>query len=100
MEEIQNLVLSQLNKAIAEKLTTTILNLREAYLGTLQRCLGSLEKTCEQDVEHSMTKSSPECQAETQRASEASIRDQRTDLSFPNSYLDQRKDPSLGVDPV
>ncbi len=71
MEEIQNLVLSQLNKAIAEKLTTTILNLREAYLGTLQRCLGSLEKTCEQDVEHSMTKSSPECQAETQRASEA-----------------------------
>jgi len=36
-EEIQNLVLSQLNQAIAEKLTTSILDLRETYLGTLQR---------------------------------------------------------------
>jgi hypothetical protein len=37
-EEIQNLVLALLNKTIAEKLTWSILSLRETYLGTLQRC--------------------------------------------------------------
>lgn len=36
-EEIQNLVLALLNKTIAEKLTSSILSLRETYLGTLQR---------------------------------------------------------------
>ena len=36
-EEIQNLVLAMLNKTIAEKLTSSILSLRETYLGTLQR---------------------------------------------------------------
>lgn len=36
-EEIQNLVLGLLNKTIAEKLTSSILSLRETYLGTLQR---------------------------------------------------------------
>ena len=36
-EEIQNLVLSLLNQAIADKLSTSILDLRETYLGTLQR---------------------------------------------------------------
>lgn len=38
-EEIQNLVLALLNKTIAEKLTSSILSLRETYLGTLQRYL-------------------------------------------------------------
>ena len=70
-EEIQNLVLSILNKTIAEKLTTTILNLREAYLGTLERCLCSLEKTYQQDIEDSIQTSSDESDSETQRASEA-----------------------------
>ena len=70
-EEIQNLVLSILNKAIAEKLTTTILNLREAYLGTLQRCLGTLEKTYQQDYEDSIHTTGQESESETQRASEA-----------------------------
>lgn len=36
-EEIQNLVLALLNKTIAEKLTSSVLSLRETYLGTLQR---------------------------------------------------------------
>lgn len=38
-EEIQNLILSKLKEAIADKLTRTMLNFRETYLGTLQRCV-------------------------------------------------------------
>lgn len=36
-EEIQNHVLGLLNRAIAEKVTASMLSLRETYIGTLQR---------------------------------------------------------------
>ena len=92
-EETQNLVLSLLNQAIAEKLTSSILDLRETYLGTLQRsvltlnfiaalfqnvffsssnsCLSSLEKIQQHNANDPNRMQSPEVDLETHRASES-----------------------------
>ncbi|XP_071491292.1 dual serine/threonine and tyrosine protein kinase-like [Diadema antillarum] len=43
-EQIQDLVLAQLNTCVVEKLIGSVELLRESFLGTLQRCLESLEK--------------------------------------------------------
>ncbi|RWS15880.1 Dual serine/threonine and tyrosine protein kinase-like protein [Dinothrombium tinctorium] len=43
--EIQDYVLSRLNSAIAGKLIGSVDYLRDSYIGTLERCLLSLEKT-------------------------------------------------------
>ena len=47
--EIQRLVLSRLGERVAKDLVNSINCLRETFLGTLERCLLSLEKSCEHD---------------------------------------------------
>ncbi|XP_066997388.2 dual serine/threonine and tyrosine protein kinase [Anabrus simplex] len=44
--EIHYLVLSRLSSAVASQLMESVDCLRETYVGTLQRCLESLEKNC------------------------------------------------------
>lgn len=45
-DEIQQFVLQQLNASIASKLVRSIDSLRSSYVGTLERCLTSLEQNC------------------------------------------------------
>ncbi|XP_063219723.1 dual serine/threonine and tyrosine protein kinase-like [Bacillus rossius redtenbacheri] len=51
--EIQNLVLNWLNSCVANKLVQSINCLQDSIVGTLQRCVESLEKNCH-DQEHSL----------------------------------------------
>jgi len=44
--EIQHLVLTRLNCAVAQELVQSVACLRDTFIGTLQRCLESLEKNC------------------------------------------------------
>lgn len=45
-QEIQEFVLQQLNNSIASKLVGSVESLRNSYVGTLERCLASLEQNC------------------------------------------------------
>lgn len=45
-KDIQESVLQQLNAAIASKLVGSVESLRNSYVGTLERCLASLEQNC------------------------------------------------------
>lgn len=49
MSEIQRFVLSRLGEKVAKELVNSVNCLRETFIGTLQRCLISLEKTYEHD---------------------------------------------------
>nr|CAD7571243.1 unnamed protein product [Timema californicum] len=55
--EIQNLVLSSLSDSVASQLVKSVDCLQDTFVGTLQRCLESLEKNC-QDQEGSLLASS------------------------------------------
>ena len=44
--EIQDLVIGALNSTIGKQLIARVEIMRDSYLGTLQRCLESLEKDC------------------------------------------------------
>lgn len=48
MRQIQELIISRLNQAVANKLISSVDYLRESFVGTLERCLQSLEKS--QDI--------------------------------------------------
>lgn len=48
IRQIQELIVSRLNQAVANKLISSVDYLRESFVGTLERCLQSLEKS--QDV--------------------------------------------------
>ncbi|KAL2770983.1 dual serine/threonine and tyrosine protein kinase isoform 2 [Daubentonia madagascariensis] len=48
IRQIQELIISRLNQAVANKLISSVDYLRESFVGTLERCLQSLEKS--QDV--------------------------------------------------
>ncbi|XP_017783066.1 PREDICTED: dual serine/threonine and tyrosine protein kinase-like isoform X2 [Nicrophorus vespilloides] len=48
--EIHQLVLRRLSNSVANRLVKSVACLQESFIGTLQRCLESLEKTC-QDLE-------------------------------------------------
>ncbi|XP_038604695.1 dual serine/threonine and tyrosine protein kinase [Tachyglossus aculeatus] len=48
IRQIQELIISRLNQAVANKLISSVDYLRESFVGTLERCLRSLEKS--QDV--------------------------------------------------
>lgn len=50
-QEIQEFVLQQLNASIAGKLVGSVESLRNSYVGTLERCLTSLEQSCSDDDE-------------------------------------------------
>jgi len=45
IQQVQELVLSRLNQAVAGKLISSVEYLKESYVGTLTRCLSSLEKS-------------------------------------------------------
>ncbi|XP_014604385.1 PREDICTED: dual serine/threonine and tyrosine protein kinase-like [Polistes canadensis] len=47
--EMQRFVLGRLRERVAKKLVSSVECLRETFIGTLQRCLLSLEKTCDHD---------------------------------------------------
>ncbi|CAK9827332.1 Dual serine/threonine and tyrosine protein kinase [Anthophora retusa] len=47
--EIQEVVLGRLSVKVAKELVNSVNCLRETFLGTLQRCLLSLEEACERD---------------------------------------------------
>uniref|UniRef100_A0ACB8F4J9 Uncharacterized protein n=1 Tax=Sphaerodactylus townsendi TaxID=933632 RepID=A0ACB8F4J9_9SAUR len=49
IRQIQELIISRLNQAVANKLISSVDYLRESFVGTLERCLKSLEKS-QQDV--------------------------------------------------
>ncbi|XP_049713939.1 dual serine/threonine and tyrosine protein kinase isoform X3 [Elephas maximus indicus] len=45
IRQIQELIISRLNQAVANKLISSVDYLRESFVGTLERCLQSLEKS-------------------------------------------------------
>uniref|UniRef100_A0A8C5E8S8 Dual serine/threonine and tyrosine protein kinase n=1 Tax=Gouania willdenowi TaxID=441366 RepID=A0A8C5E8S8_GOUWI len=45
IHQIQELIVVRLNQAVANKLISSVDYLRESFVGTLERCLSSLEKT-------------------------------------------------------
>ncbi|XP_044301757.1 dual serine/threonine and tyrosine protein kinase isoform X2 [Varanus komodoensis] len=49
IKQIQELIISRLNQAVANKLISSVDYLRDSFVGTLERCLKSLEKS-QQDV--------------------------------------------------
>ena len=50
IQQVQELVLSRLNQAVAGKLISSVEYLKESYVGTLTRCLSSLEKADQEFV--------------------------------------------------
>ncbi|XP_058711476.1 dual serine/threonine and tyrosine protein kinase isoform X3 [Poecile atricapillus] len=47
IQQIQELIISRLNQAVANKLISSVDYLRESFVGTLERCLRSLEESWE-----------------------------------------------------
>lgn len=50
ISEVQRVVLGRLCEKVAKQLVNSVNCLRESFIGTLQRCLLSLEKTYERDT--------------------------------------------------
>ncbi|NXQ63139.1 DUSTY kinase, partial [Anthoscopus minutus] len=50
IQQIQELIISRLNQAVASKLISSVDYLRESFVGTLERCLKSLEESWEGSV--------------------------------------------------
>ena len=50
ISEVQRIVLHRLSEKVAKQLVNSVKCLRESFVGTLQRCLLSLEKTYERDT--------------------------------------------------
>ncbi|NWX31866.1 DUSTY kinase, partial [Notiomystis cincta] len=50
IRQIQELIISRLNQAVANKLISSVDYLRESFVGTLERCLRSLEESWEGSV--------------------------------------------------
>ncbi|NXY63037.1 DUSTY kinase, partial [Callaeas wilsoni] len=50
IRQIQELIISRLNQAVANKLISSVDYLRESFVGTLERCLKSLEESWEVSV--------------------------------------------------
>uniref|UniRef100_A0AAY5EDI5 Dual serine/threonine and tyrosine protein kinase n=1 Tax=Electrophorus electricus TaxID=8005 RepID=A0AAY5EDI5_ELEEL len=55
IQQIQELIVVQLNQAVATKLTSSVNYLRESCVGTLERCLSSLEKSNIDTSAHNVT---------------------------------------------
>ncbi|RLV88740.1 hypothetical protein DV515_00015338 [Chloebia gouldiae] len=51
IQQIQELIISRLNQAVANKLISSVDYLRESFVGTLERCLKSLEESWEGSVQ-------------------------------------------------
>ncbi|KAK5610637.1 hypothetical protein CRENBAI_002198 [Crenichthys baileyi] len=52
---IQELIVVRLNQAVANKLISSVDYLRESFVGTLERCLNSLEKSSYESSVHNVT---------------------------------------------
>lgn len=50
IRQIQELIITRLNQAVANKLISSVDYLRESFVGTLERCLQSLEKSQDASV--------------------------------------------------
>uniref|UniRef100_A0AAY4B8R5 Dual serine/threonine and tyrosine protein kinase n=1 Tax=Denticeps clupeoides TaxID=299321 RepID=A0AAY4B8R5_9TELE len=55
IHQIQELIVVQLNQAVANKLISSVDYLRESFVGTLERCLSSLEKSNMDSSVHNVT---------------------------------------------
>lgn len=55
IHQIQDLIVVRLNQAVANKLTSSVDYLRESFVGTLERCLSSLEKSHIESSVHNIT---------------------------------------------
>ncbi|XP_034022453.1 dual serine/threonine and tyrosine protein kinase [Thalassophryne amazonica] len=55
IQQIQELIVVRLNKAVANKLISSVDYLRESFVGTLERCLNSLEKSTIESSAHIIT---------------------------------------------
>ncbi|KAK2862132.1 hypothetical protein Q5P01_001665 [Channa striata] len=55
IHQIQELIVVRLNQAVANKLTSSVDYLRESFVGTLERCLNSLEKSNIDSSVHNIT---------------------------------------------
>ncbi|KAJ3602448.1 hypothetical protein NHX12_030203 [Muraenolepis orangiensis] len=55
IQEIQELIVGRLNQAVANKLISSVDYLRESFVGTLERCLSSLEKSHIDSSVHNIT---------------------------------------------
>ncbi|XP_070705574.1 dual serine/threonine and tyrosine protein kinase [Pempheris klunzingeri] len=55
IHQIQELIVVRLNQAVANKLISSVDYLRESFVGTLERCLNSLEKSHNDTSVHNIT---------------------------------------------
>ncbi len=55
IHQIQELIVVRLNQAVANKLISSVDYLRESFVGTLERCLNSLEKSHIESSVHNIT---------------------------------------------
>ena len=55
IHQIQELIVVRLNQAVANKLISSVDYLRESFVGTLERCLNSLEKSTTDSSVHNIT---------------------------------------------
>ncbi|XP_063071997.1 dual serine/threonine and tyrosine protein kinase [Engraulis encrasicolus] len=55
IQQIQELIVVRLNQAVANKLISSVNYLRESFVGTLERCLNSLEKSTIDASVHNVT---------------------------------------------
>uniref|UniRef100_I3KRU2 Dual serine/threonine and tyrosine protein kinase n=1 Tax=Oreochromis niloticus TaxID=8128 RepID=I3KRU2_ORENI len=55
INQIQELIVASLNQAVANKLISSVDYLRESFVGTLERCLSSLEKSNFDSSVHNIT---------------------------------------------
>ncbi|XP_072522197.1 dual serine/threonine and tyrosine protein kinase isoform X2 [Salminus brasiliensis] len=55
IQQIQELIVVRLNQAVANKLISSVDYLRESFVGTLERCLSSLEKSTTDSSVHNVT---------------------------------------------
>lgn len=55
IHQIQDLIVVRLNQAVANKLISSVDYLRESFVGTLERCLSSLEKSHIDSSVHNIT---------------------------------------------
>ncbi|XP_062401448.1 dual serine/threonine and tyrosine protein kinase isoform X2 [Sardina pilchardus] len=55
IQQIQELIVVRLNQAVANKLISSVDYLRESFVGTLERCLNSLEKSTNDTSVHNVT---------------------------------------------
>ncbi|KAM6946872.1 dual serine/threonine and tyrosine protein kinase [Lycodopsis pacificus] len=55
IHQIQELIVVRLNQAVANKLISSVDYLRESFVGTLERCLNSLEKSHMESSVHNIT---------------------------------------------